>query len=387
VDAAGNVSEPLGIAISTAAGAQRAPRVASDGEGFLVTWADHRNATSDIFGARLSAGGVVGDPEGIPIASSMSEEDSPVLAFDGVHYLVAFDDASGAGDIRGIRVNKAGTVVDPIAFVVADAAHAETLFAAASGLSGDVLVSYAGVDEVSGKLRGHVRVVSEGPPTGQPCASAIECLSGFCVDGVCCDSACGDGSASDCVACSANAGAVANGVCSPVTGSSCDDGSACTAKDVCQSGTCVGTSAVTCPAPVEPCQVAMCVPANGECMSQALPDGTACPDGKCVAGTCDKGGAASTSSSSSSSGGVGGGDGAGGAGGAGGDSDVGGAGGEGGVAGAGGQGGGKPPLTLEDGGCGCRVAPMRLPAASPALALAWIGLLARRGLKRRARHR
>src|SRR5689334_18262160 len=41
------------------------PRAAFDGENFLVVWEDGRGARSDVVAARVSAGGVVLDPENL----------------------------------------------------------------------------------------------------------------------------------------------------------------------------------------------------------------------------------------------------------------------------------------------------------------------------------
>jgi MYXO-CTERM domain-containing protein len=125
---------------------------------------------------------------------------------------------------------------------------------------------------------------------GVGCVTAADCASGFCSDGVCCNGACNDA----CEACSVAAGAPANGTCSPTTGNSCDDGSACTQNDICQNGVCAAGNAVVCPA-AGPCQVpGACDPQTGACSAAApKPDGAACNDNnpcsqtdKCQGGVC-----------------------------------------------------------------------------------------------------
>jgi hypothetical protein len=85
--------------------------------------------------------------------------------------------------------------------------------------------------------------------------------------------------------------------CTPTTlpaGTPCDDGNACTQTDSCQSGACVGSNPVVCPAPAQ-CQViGVCNPVSGICSAPtAVADGTACNDGDactqtdtCVGGVC-----------------------------------------------------------------------------------------------------
>jgi len=65
-------------------------------------------------------------------------------------------------------------------------------------------------------VRGLVRLFGLRAEDGAPCASDDECLSRLCTDGVCCDTRCGGESPTDCVACSAAAGAAVAGVCSAV---------------------------------------------------------------------------------------------------------------------------------------------------------------------------
>jgi|GEM_PF-5009418 len=133
---------------------------------------------------------------------------------------------------------------------------------------------------------------------GAACTADGDCATGHCVDARCCDTACG-GDPNDCQACSVAAGASVNGTCAPLTGKTCNDGNACTQIDTCQAGACTGGNPVVCNAQNE-CQTAACKPADGTCVNSGKPDGTACPGGSCMAGTCKPTG------SSSSSGGVGG---------------------------------------------------------------------------------
>ena len=93
------------------------------------------------------------------------------------------------------------------------------------------------------------------------------------------------------------------GVCNGATGScsnpnkadgtTCNDGSLCTAVDSCQAGACVGGSPTVCAA-LDQCHLpGTCVPSTGLCPNPNVPDGTACNDGlvctigdACQAGVC-----------------------------------------------------------------------------------------------------
>lgn len=114
----GTILDPAGIAISTATGHQREPAVASNGSGWLVAYQDGRNATDDIYATRLDASGAVQDAAGIPVSTAAGEQRHPGIASDGSGYLVSwFEDM--AAPIRAARVTSAGAVQDPAGIDVA----------------------------------------------------------------------------------------------------------------------------------------------------------------------------------------------------------------------------------------------------------------------------
>lgn len=75
-------SAATGIPISTAANNQGAIATAADGSGFIVLWNDERTGAGkfDVYGARLSANGVVEDPTTFPVAASPAAEGGPAIA-------------------------------------------------------------------------------------------------------------------------------------------------------------------------------------------------------------------------------------------------------------------------------------------------------------------
>lgn len=83
-------------------------------------------------------------------------------------------------------------------------------------------------------------------------------------------------------------------VCAPLANDTpCDDGSACTATDACQSGVCAGTDPVTCSALDQCHDVGVCDPLTGLCSNPAKDEGDSCDDGEsctgpdaCHAGVC-----------------------------------------------------------------------------------------------------
>lgn len=82
--------DPNGIAVSTAAGIQSQVSVTNRGTGFLATWSDQRGGGQNIFGSRVTAGGVVQDPTGAPIANTALAESDPDAATGGGVQLVTY---------------------------------------------------------------------------------------------------------------------------------------------------------------------------------------------------------------------------------------------------------------------------------------------------------
>jgi PASTA domain len=126
VTPAGVVLDPNGIFISAPLspyGALLRPALAFDGTNYLVVWRDDRSQPSDIYGARVSPGGVVLDQDPIPIAGNAAWADGAAIAFDGTNYLVAWEDLGAGLDIHGARVSPAGVVLDPGGIPISTAAN------------------------------------------------------------------------------------------------------------------------------------------------------------------------------------------------------------------------------------------------------------------------
>lgn len=162
--------------------------------------------------------------------------------------------------------------------------------------------------------------------TPMVCANSIDpCLVNTCIpetgacepkaveDGTLCDDAnactgrdsCKDGKCvgSDAVVCSALSQCHAAGKCDPVTGACsnpeklkgapCNDGDACTVTDACLAGECVGGGQTSCAA-IDQCHdMGVCDTVTGSCTKPAKQNGVACNDGNpcslgdvCTAGVC-----------------------------------------------------------------------------------------------------
>lgn len=142
------------------------------------------------------------------------------------------------------------------------------------------------------------------PDTGaceaQPADDGTTCDDGDActADDVCNAGVCG-GAALDCSdlddGCNVGVCDAETGACTVQTaddGTTCDDGDACTSDDVCTAGVC-GGAAPDCSALDDGCNVGVCDAESGACVAQPVTDGTTCDDGMnctandvCNAGVC-----------------------------------------------------------------------------------------------------
>jgi hypothetical protein len=131
VTPAGVVLDTAGIVVSAAANNQEAPHLVFDGVNFLVVWEDYRNGYfSDIYGARVSREGLVLDSSGLTISTATSYQRHSRVAFDGTNFFVVWHDQRGGlndRDIYGARVTPGGVVLDTTGLIVSDAANDQSM--------------------------------------------------------------------------------------------------------------------------------------------------------------------------------------------------------------------------------------------------------------------
>jgi hypothetical protein len=121
VTTTGVVLDTAGIVLSAGDGGRAAPAVAFDGANLLVVWMDGRHDWyADIYGARVTPGGVVLDPAGFSVSTAAYDQGAPAVAFDGTNYLAVWEDGrrGGAPGICGARVTPSGVVLDSTAIPI-----------------------------------------------------------------------------------------------------------------------------------------------------------------------------------------------------------------------------------------------------------------------------
>jgi len=115
VNTAGSVLTPAGLSLSTAVDDQLNPVVSADGAGFMVAWQDFRSGSNfDIYGTRVASNGTVSNPNGIAISTAANDQTNPSLAWNGTGHLAAWTDgrAGTRYAIYAARITSAGAVSD-----------------------------------------------------------------------------------------------------------------------------------------------------------------------------------------------------------------------------------------------------------------------------------
>jgi hypothetical protein len=116
VDAGGPFNVSLG------ANVQNSTALAFDGvDSYLIAWRDYRGADSDIYATRYRlTTREVQDTSGIAIATASGHQHRPVVASNGVDFLVAWSDDGGTydGELKAARVSQAGGVDAPFSLGV-----------------------------------------------------------------------------------------------------------------------------------------------------------------------------------------------------------------------------------------------------------------------------
>jgi len=143
IDVNGVLVDPSGIGVAMADSLQRNSSIAFDGVNFLIVWQDKRNGSYDIYGARIGQNGTVFDPNGIAISTAVNDQISPSVTFDGSNYVVVWEDLRAQpSDLYGATVSTSGVVID--SFIVTAQPGPQCNPKAAKGASGQIIVAYCG---------------------------------------------------------------------------------------------------------------------------------------------------------------------------------------------------------------------------------------------------
>ncbi len=165
LDPSGALVDSTELCISASPGRQAGPELAFDGSEYFVVWSDYRRdgLSPEIYGARVDTSGVVLDTAGIPFLQEFRSGDLPSIAFGEENYLVVWSEAVYAeSHIRGARVTPSGTVIDTLGLSISSGALAETRPSVAfDGVNWLVVWEDYNLDPFDADLRG-VRVDTSG---------------------------------------------------------------------------------------------------------------------------------------------------------------------------------------------------------------------------------
>jgi hypothetical protein len=134
VDSGGHVQNQSGSPVYAAANDQRQPNATFNGTNFLVVWQDERPGDSaDIRGVRLSRSGTQIDPLPFSVSAALKAQSNPVAASNGTDFLVAWSDLrNDPAKVYAARVSQDGEVLDTDGIRVCNASGDQTLPAVAN---------------------------------------------------------------------------------------------------------------------------------------------------------------------------------------------------------------------------------------------------------------
>ncbi len=115
INESGEVLDAVPFTVSSAADLQEQPRIAFGDGVFLVVWQDIRNSTDwDVYATRVTAEGVVLDPDGILVCGGANNQALPSVTWDGNNFWVVWSDYRSKSyyEIFGGRVSSDGEVLD-----------------------------------------------------------------------------------------------------------------------------------------------------------------------------------------------------------------------------------------------------------------------------------
>ncbi len=119
VSPSGVVLDSLYITITTHCWG--APSIAYGSSNYFVVWRDSRNYSTadstDIYGARVSPGGIVLDTAGIAISAEWNHQSRPSVAYDGTNFFTVWEDYGD--EIYGARIDQSGTLLDTVGIEIA----------------------------------------------------------------------------------------------------------------------------------------------------------------------------------------------------------------------------------------------------------------------------
>ncbi len=119
----GSLPEAGPIDLTPHSNEQTDAAIAFDGLHYLVVWEDLRSLGGpDVYAARVTPRGEVLDPAGIPVGAQPDPQRDPDVDFDGSDFLVVWTDEQGSGPtIRGARIAIDGSIVDVVPAILSGA--------------------------------------------------------------------------------------------------------------------------------------------------------------------------------------------------------------------------------------------------------------------------
>ncbi|MFL5319338.1 MAG: hypothetical protein ACJ790_06745 [Myxococcaceae bacterium] len=132
VSPGGQVLEPNGFALSPSDSSQNAPVVVANGTDAMVVWSEYVNSGSDLFALRVGTGGPIGTAN--QVSDVPGDQWAGAMAFNGTEYMIFLSSGpnNGADQLFGYRLDSAGAAMDSAPFLLSPSADVYSQFVAGS---------------------------------------------------------------------------------------------------------------------------------------------------------------------------------------------------------------------------------------------------------------
>lgn len=113
-----------GFLVSSTASIQLEPGLACASSDCLVAWSDSRNASTDVYGVRISSAGARVDATDVALNSQAAGASEVSLAWNGATYLMVWHDVGPTQNVLAARISATLGVTDPMGVTVATGVRA-----------------------------------------------------------------------------------------------------------------------------------------------------------------------------------------------------------------------------------------------------------------------
>ncbi len=132
VSNSGIVIDSNGIKFSNSNLRQMYAKIEYASDKYIAIWEDYRNSYLDIYGTRATPEGNILEPDGLIISSAANFHFNPKCSYDGNNYIIIWEDwrkeNGNFSEIYGIRLDPYGNILHPLSFPISETGNWSKVF-------------------------------------------------------------------------------------------------------------------------------------------------------------------------------------------------------------------------------------------------------------------